>query len=190
MIARFLTRALEFDDPALMRSGVEILDVTQTARINENNQFVVKSTLSADAVMAALQNIPAFRSLRAGPEAQREILDRVLGAMIETLGIDSCLHFGSGTVPPLAAGLVQATADTSKPLLLFNAASAIDFAALDPRWLDADHPAIWLGRDWTAAMDGTEAFFAISPELKLEVGLNRYRTLARFGDFAVGMVRL
>jgi hypothetical protein len=75
-------------------------------------------------------------------------------------------------------------------LFLFNAASAIDYAALDPRWFDADHPAIWLGRDWTAAMEGSEAFFAISPELKLEVALNRYQTLARLGDFAVGMVRL
>lgn len=189
-IARLLHESLGFGDPELTRSGVEIVDIAQTARINEANQFILKSALPDEQVLAALKKSSALCSLGGDDAGSARIRDRILGEMIKSYGIDSCLRFGDASVPMPASGLPPATAGSRTPLLLFTAHSGIDWAALDPRWLDADHPAIWLGRDWVPAMEGTEAFFAISPDLKREVALNRYQPLASFGDFAVGMVRL
>lgn len=189
-VAHLLTESLLFDDPDLATSEIEILDISQTARINENNQYIVKSPLSHDAVMAALQKNRRFQELTITHQNGTGILDQVLGNMIKRLQIDSYLGVGNTPIPTFRAGLQQATEGSKKPLLVFNAISHIDYTALNPRWFDADHPAIWMGRDWLPAVEGTEAFFAISPELKLEVSLNRYQPLASFGDFAVGMVRL
>jgi hypothetical protein len=189
-MARLMTDALPFGDPALARSGVEILPITQTARINEDNSFVAKSTLSHDAVLTAVKENPAFWRLSDGPRSGEQLLTLILSAMIDRFEIDSCLCFGEGPFPSLSTRLAQASSGARKPLLLFSVLAGLDYAAIEPRWLDDDLPAIWLGRNWTSAMEGTEAFFAISPELKLEVALNRYQPLASFGDFAVGMVRL
>jgi len=187
-IARLLYESLGFGNSGLARTGVEIVDIAQTARINEANQFILKSTLSDEQVLVVLQEVAGLRSSGEGGAAA--VLDQILGKMIKSYEIDACLRFGDAPGPSLAAGLATATANSRKPLLSFNDRSRIDWAALDPRWLDADHPAIWLGRDWISAMEGTEAFFAISPDLKREVALNRYQPLASFGDFAVGMIRL
>lgn len=189
-VAHLLTESLRFDDFDLAASNIEILDISQTARINENNQYIVKSPLPHAAVMAALQRSRRFQELAATHQDGTGVLDHVLGNMIQCLQIDSYLGVGSTPIPTFQAGLRQATEASRKPLLVFNAVSRIDYTTMDPKWFDADHPAIWMGRDWLPAVEGTEAFFAISPELKLEVSLNRYQPLAGFGDFAVGLVRL
>lgn len=187
-VAHLLTESLRFDDLAV--SDIEILDIAQTARINENNQYIVKSPLPRDAVMAALQKNHRFQELAVAYQNGTELLDHVLGNMINRLQIDSYLSVGDTPIPSFQARLQQATEASKRPLLVFNAISHIDYTALDPKWFDADHPAIWTGRDWLSAIEGTEAFFAVSPELKLEVSLNRYQPLASFGDFGIGMVRL
>ena len=187
-VAHLLTESLRLGD--LAASDIEILDIAQTARINESNQYIAKSPLPHGAVMAALQKNRWFRELAATHQNGTGILDRVLGNMIQRLQIDSYLGIGTLPVATFHAGLRPATEASKKPLLVFDATSNIDYAALDPRWFDADHPAVWMGRDWLPGVEGTEAFFAISPDLKLEVSLNRYQPLASFGDFAVGLVRL
>jgi hypothetical protein len=189
-VAHLLTESLRFDDLDLAASKIEILDISQTARINENNHYIVKSPLSHDAVMAALQKSRRFHELAVAHQNGTELLGHVLGNMIKRLQMDSYLSIGNTSIPAFQGELQQATEASKKPLLVFNDISRIDYTALDPRWFDVDHPAIWMGRDWLPAIEGTEAFFAISPELKLEVSLNRYQPLASFGDFAVGMVRL
>lgn len=187
-VAHLLTESLGLGDLAV--SGIEILDIAQTARINENNRYVVKSALSPDAVLAALQKSRRFQDLTAAHRAGTSILDRVLATMIQRLQVDSWLGIGASQAATVQAGLPQATASSKRPLLIFDSTSRIDYAALDSKWFDADHPAVWLGSDWLSAVEGAEAFFAVSPALKLEVSLNRYQPLAGFGEFAIGLVRL
>lgn len=189
-VAHLLTDCLPIDEPQLTALEIEVVDVSQTVRINENNQYIVKSPLSRDAVVATLQENRGFKKAIVASHEGAGILEHVIASMIERLQIDSYLGVGKAHSPVAWATLQSATEDSKKPLLVFDAMSRIDFAALTPKWLDADHPAIWIGRDWLPSVEGAEAFFGISPELKLEISLNRYQPLIGFGDFAVGLVRL
>jgi hypothetical protein len=185
-IARLLTTLLHFDHPAFAGPEIEIVDISQTVRINENNVFIVKSTLGIDALTLKLQESSVLQQLRNTPT----LVDTIIKQLITQLGVDSYIHTSQN--PPtiaLDAILPRASQDSKKPLMVLSAAP-IDYEKLDPRWSTMDLPALWIGQDFVPTMKEVEAFFAITPALKIETALNRYQPFEHFADCAIGLVRL
>lgn len=189
-VARAMTSALEFDGLNLREYGIEINPIFQTVRINENNQFILRSELSVDKVTTVLQEQPTLKKWRAGG-ANSGLFDRLLKQIVEQLKIDSFLYVDeSKPVPAIEKILKKASKHSQKPVVIFNSPNALNYQFEEAKWHDLDHPAIWLENCFGPNTAETEAFFAISPALKMEVALNRFQTLESFGTFAVGMVRL
>ena len=188
-ITGIFIEVLGFSDTELHERGMVILPMTQTVRINEINQFIIKSALTPENILVQIEEISSLQRLRnARSDASQLIADVIMG-VVKKLEVDSCLCFG-GALPSGVPCLPPATRDAKKPLVIFNTLKQTPTIELvNPDWQGMDHHALWIGRNWLPVMEGMEAFFAMSPELKLEVGLNHYRPLACFGDFAVGMVR-
>lgn len=187
--ADLFTGVLAVDDAGLRKRGVEVLPMSQTVRINEVNQFIVKSALSEESICSLFEKSAKMQGLRDARQDASQLIARVVGSAVEELGVDSCLCMGA--TPWESAGLLsQATGSSARPLVVFNGLEKLPAMPVrNQEWRGADHPALWIGRDWLPSMEGVEAFFAMSPEFKLEVALNRYQPLVRFGDFAFGMVR-
>jgi hypothetical protein len=171
-------------------SGVKIFNISETARINEKNQFIMRSALKLEEIKSALREYPAIMRLRDIRE-NGSLMEAVLVNLVTRFGIDSYVCIGKK--PPVAAvakALTEATGNSHNPLMVFNIEEGEPLPTVEARWYDADHPALWIGQSWLHAMDEMEAFCAFSPELKLEVGLNRYQFLEGFGNFSVGLARL
>jgi hypothetical protein len=58
------TSILGFDDAGLRERGVEIVPMSQTVRIDEINQFIVKSALSAEYIRSLFEKSSEFQRLR------------------------------------------------------------------------------------------------------------------------------
>lgn len=188
-VARAMTSALEFDELNLREYGIEINPIFQTVRINENNQFILRSELSVDKVTNILHEHPTLKNLRA--RGTNGLFERLLKQIVEHLKIDSFLCVDeSKSVPAIEGVLKRASKSSQKPVVIFNSPEALNYRFEESKWYDLDHPAIWLESCFGPNTAETEAFFAISPVLKMEVALNRFQTLDSFGTFAVGMVRL
>lgn len=187
LCAQILTDTLQFNE--LIRPGIEVLDISETVRINENNEFIVKSTLRFEEVQSALGEHPAIKRLRRMQASQ--LIEEMLNNIVARLGVDSYICMGGHpSIPPIGKTLREATRNSQKPLMVFTATEGASLPVVEPKWYGMDHPALWIGKQWLSEMDETEAFVAMSPELKLEVGLNRYQSLEILGDFSVGLVRL
>lgn len=190
LCANIFAKTLQFDSLNMSRPGIEILDIAQTVRINENNQFIVRSALSPEEVQLVLHECPTIKRLRHIQQNAAQLMEEVLKNMVVQFGIDSYVCIGKNpSINALGKVLHKATRDSRKPLMVFNVTKQLLLSLARPEWYGMDHPALWIGRHWLPAMDEAEAFFAMSPELKLEVGLNRYQPIESFGDFSVGLVR-
>lgn len=143
---------------------VEIVPIFQTARINEVNAYTVRSAAGAEAAADQLVRSPAVARLKD------------LGRTPDLL------------IARMIAELEAEFSDYGVGLLAFDGAGPPAGA-----WTPAcgsDHPAIWkdgVPVDWLLAE--TDAFFAVSPALRIEIALNRYRVLESFGPFSIGLVR-
>jgi len=165
-LAETLTRAMGFEE-----FGIEISPVFHTVRINETNQFIVREPVPDE-------KLKALRT-------KGDLLESVLRHLASDLGVDSYFCLGE---PKIFSSLKPVTESSRNPLVVFNGRDAFR-APIDEKWLDKDLPALWLEGSLVPEMKETEAYFAISPTLKLEVALNRFQTLESFGSFALGLVR-
>lgn len=191
-VATAMNKALALDTISLNALGVEIVPPFQTARINENNQLIVRSELSLDAVTSILNADNRVKELQSHKSEPSFLLEAVLKNMIEYVGVDSYVLLGN-QLDQASYGLEKFlkpfSSQSRKPLIVFNSADEVGYDFADPNWIGMDHPALWLDDSirLNTAYE-TEAFFAISPALKIEVALNRYHNLENFGSIAVGMV--
>lgn len=178
-LAEIFTDTLKFKNANLSENGIEVIDIFKTVRINENNQFIVKSKLGAEEITKILKNNTA------------PSIDDLIKNMAAHLAIDSYIYIGknASAISSLEKTLPKATKNSKKTLVVFDSPNEPFPELPETKWYDMDHIALWIGSDWIKTMDGTEAFFAMSPAFKLEVELNRYQPLTSLGDFAVGMVR-
>jgi hypothetical protein len=190
LLAKILTDTLQFDRLNLDESSLHILDISQTVRINENNQFIMKSKLSVENVIKTLQENSTLQHLRNNQKNASLLIEKLLKHLVDQLAIDSHLYIGKNTpIPAFERAIPLPGKYSKKPLIVFNHPQQITYSQIDSQWFEMDHPALWIGQNWITAMEGTEAFFAMSPELKLETDLNRYQHLESFGNFAIGLVR-
>lgn len=182
-IAEAMTATLGFDELALKEFGIEINPIFQTVRINEKNEFIVRSQQLLSTVQEVLKEDPVLGKLR----ARMDLTDKLVRNLVERLGVDSYLCTdGGASVGEIAKILPVASAQSKKPLLVVGSSR---LGLPEARWVDLDHPALWISGGLMADMSETEAFFSILPALKMEVSLNRFQTLESFGDFAAGMIR-
>ena len=189
-IAQLITHALEFDALTLENFGIEMIPIFQTARINENNEFIIKSKLGLDAVMQVIKKDPILKQLRINQADSGPLLENLVNSLVEDFGVDSYLCIGEQkSIPWIEKALGKGTKCSQKPVIIFTSSGDLQCQFDEPKWYDLDHPAIWLQNSVRSNMTETEAFFAISPTLKMEVELNRFQTLESFGSFAIGMVR-
>ena len=186
-LAHILTQALQLHPAQMAISGLEILDISQTIRINEVNEFIVKSSLSLEAAISTLRADPSIQQLRTHTGLMEELVRQI----VAQLEVDSYVcTWQDAPISVLEKLLPRATQDSKKPLMVFATDESIDYTNIKPKWLSMDHLALWIGQDWTIEMKETEAFFAMAPAIKLEIERNRYQSIEWFGNFAAGMVRL
>jgi hypothetical protein len=186
-LAKIFTEALHVNDTNMPSCGIDVIDIAQTVRINEISPFIVRSTLPPEDVISLLNKNTALRQLRDNPAP---VIENLVKKMVSLFEIDSYLSMGENApVFGLEKIIPSASISSKKPLVIFNGSQQRQPQFIKPEWYEMDHPALWMGRDWIPAMSDTEAFFAMSPEFKLEESLNRYQPLERFGDFSVGLVR-
>ncbi len=189
-LAQIFTDTLGFNNSSLPALGVEIVDISQTVCINQNNQFIVGSKLREEDVISVLKKNPTLKRLRNAQEPTSLLIEDLLKTMVPLLSIDSYIFIGEELpVRGLVELMPKATRSSKKPLIVFNAIKKLEYQLGRTEYAGMDHPALWIGESQTSAMEGVEAFFSMSPQLKLEVGLNRYKTLESFGSFSVGLVR-
>lgn len=184
--AQLLTTVLHFNDPAFAQSEIDIVDISETVRINENNAFVVRSPLDIETLILKLKENSIIRQLR----NTQTLMEDIVKQMIVQLGVDS--YYNTNNKAPttkLDDILPRTTRDSKKPLMVFNA-GPIDYDRLNLKWLTMDLPALWIEKSFMSSTKEVEAFFAISPELKIETSLNRYLPFECFADCAIGLIRL
>ncbi len=197
-IAKLITEAFEFDALSLGQIGIEMVPIFQTVRINENNQFIVRSKLGSKGVMQLIENDPYLEKIRASLADPATLLIGFVKKLVDQLGVDSYLYIGeqkskheleNTSLQKVESLLDKATKYSKKPLVIFSSSNDFQCKFEEQKWYDLDHPTIWLKNSLGTNMADTEAFFSVSPTLKLEFELNRYQTLESFGAFALGMVR-
>ena len=185
-LADIFKDALQINNNIMGTLDVEIIDISQTVRIKKDNMFIIKSDMNYETIISIFKKSSVIQQLR----NRQDLLRDVLKYMIAKIGIDAYVCIGTATtISGLDDMIPKATESAKKPLIIFNEPKQLPGQSMQAHWFDVDHPALWLGQGWESVMEETEAFFAMSPELKLETELNRYRTIERFGDFSVGMVR-
>lgn len=187
-IAQVLTETLGFENLEIKNATIN--PIFQTVRINENSSFIIRSTLHFEQVAQLTKDHPVLAKLRLNKAHPEVLIESITKKMIEQFKVDSYFCIGGQTVAPGIDKLLSTANSTSKkPLIIFNSTNNLQYKFTHSQWYDMDHPAIWLNDSLGSNMNETEAFFAMSPTLKLEVELNRYQTLESFGSFSLGMVR-
>ncbi len=187
-VALSLANALGFDELTFSNKAMEIVPIFQTVRINEKSEFIVKSTLSPEETAKNINENVVFSRLRAARENSDQVFEKFVIIIKKQMEVDSYKVFGKGKVPSsIEKHLPRATQASKRPLVVFT--SDFSFESVDRQLLDMDHPAVWLEDKFAAMATETDAYFAISPTLKIELALNRYKIIESFGDFSFGMVR-
>ncbi len=189
-ITQIITQTLEFDELPLQQLGVEMIPIFQTVRINEIHPFLLRSKLNIDKVKQLVRDDKILKKLRSSSSDVSMLLAGLVKKMVDQLGVDSYFCIGEeNSLGGIEQSLNRSGKYSKKPLIIFNSSRELQYHFDQSNWYDLDHPAIWLENSLGSNMSTTEAFFAVSPTLKMEVGLNRAQSLESFASFAVGMVR-
>ena len=185
-ISDILTSVLNLESEASMLGAVRFIPAYQTARIGEFNQFIVKSEKDLDEVERMFNQW----SIDQGNLKDEKIITfALIERLLSELKMESIVCLEQAIFGTMSHGLLN-KGKPDRPLLIFNSDNPIPCTDIaKPQWYGIDLPALWIGKGWEEMMSGVEAYFAIKAEIKLEVELNRYKHIYKFGDFAVGMVR-
>jgi hypothetical protein len=186
-IGNFLTDYLELNSLPLLDAGVECVDISQTARINENNSFILKSDLRSPEVLGViLEGLPQIHEFK----NNLCLVDDVLKKVVKSFELESYVSIGQNIPSHILNFLPKFSSSiTTAPLLLIGD-PPFDYDSLDPNLYLLDMNAFWVNGCIEQEMTSLETFFSISPQFKIEIALNRYQPLGGLANFSIGLVRL
>lgn len=188
-ISQIFMKSLGLSQNSLFIDGVEILPIFHTARINEKNPVILKSSLEKSVVIQRLSESVFLNNLRDKKNHSEELLKKFVIGIKEDFKVDSYLSFEDNEQDFFDGLLPQSGKDSKRPLVVFsNKRESYDLRQCETL-SDMDHPALWIHEGSSLDISFLEAFFAIRPCIQMEVELNRFETLDVFGNYMIGMVR-
>lgn len=186
-LAQIMTEIHQLSDTAFEAIGLELLPVANTARINEHNDFVLKSFEKAKDMAVKAHASSLVKQQLDNPNSKW--LNLLIEKLKYAIGIDSFIVLGPQTDLIIDTLLPEINADSAKPLVVFNSEDVVPLGQDIHRLMDLDHPAIWLEGGQNRNMSDVEAFFSIRSQFKIETSLNKFDSLPSFAPFSLGMVK-